>query len=216
MNSKSDAAPVLHGSTRGRVTAAVLVLHGGKVKSHAPATLWQLSSVRMWPFTWALRRALDETAVVQLQYRFRGWNGSEESPVQDARWALAQIRERYGDIPVTLVGHSMGGRTAAAVADAPSVVAVAALAPWWPTGNETKRMRAGQSLLVVHGSADRWTDPALSRDATESASTRGVGARYVSIDRAGHFMLRAPWKWSNLVRDFVVDQSPSTCATKTR
>ncbi|GGG12036.1 hypothetical protein GCM10007304_27510 [Rhodococcoides trifolii] len=196
--------------------AAVLVLHGGKVTSHDPATRWQLSSVRMWPFTWSLRRALTDTAVLQLQYRYRGWNGAEESPVRDARWALAQIRDRFGDVPVTLVGHSMGGRTAAAVADDPNVVAVVALAPWWPSGNETKAMRAEQSVLVVHGSADRWTDPALSKAATDAALVRGVRARYVSMKRAGHFMLRSPWTWSKLVRDFVVDQSPSTCATKTR
>jgi pimeloyl-ACP methyl ester carboxylesterase len=216
MNSKTDTVPVLHGSTRGPVTSAVLVLHGGKVKSHDRATPWQLSSVRMVPFTRSLRRALDDTAVLQLQYRYRGWNGAEESPVQDARWALTQIRDRYGDVPVTLLGHSMGGRTAAAVADDKSVVAIAALAPWWPSGDETKLMRPDQSLLVVHGTADRWTDPALSRAATETASTRGIAARYISMPRSGHFMLRAPWRWSNLVRDFVVDQSPSNCATKTR
>ncbi|SIS16485.1 Predicted esterase [Williamsia sterculiae] len=198
--------PILRaGSPPADPVFTVLVLHGGKVRSVAPTRSWQLSVLRMWPFTRALRRTFPQAAVYSLQYRLRGWNGADRSPVRDARWALEQIRERHGDIPVVLVGHSMGGRTAAAVADEPSVVGVMALAPWWPEGTETVTLRPGQRLRVAHGTADSWTDPKLSRRATDLAGHRGVDAEWIPMARAGHFMLMRPRRWTRQVLGFVAE-----------
>ena len=85
------------------------------------------------------RRQADGLAVVSLRHCMRGWNGDLRSPVADARWALDQFRERFGDVDVALVGHSMGGRTALAVADDPSVRSVVALAPWIEPGDASTR-----------------------------------------------------------------------------
>ncbi|GGB37873.1 hypothetical protein GCM10011489_27060 [Gordonia jinhuaensis] len=191
--------------------SAVLVLHGGKPDSHDPSRPWHLSRVRMLPFTWALRRALPESQVIAVHYRVRGWNGDEASPVVDTRAVIARVRQRHGDIPIALVGHSMGGRVAAAVADDPSVTTIVALAPWWQRTRhtsidepaDTDNIRPDQHVLVVHGSADTWTSPIFSREVTERLVTRGTDAEYISIPGGGHFMLDHPRRWVELTVAYV-------------
>src|SRR6185436_19053812 len=116
------------------VEAVALLLHGGRDKSHAATTASQLTVRRMRPFARNLEaeRRDHGLAVWLLRYRVRGWNGDEMSPLPDARWALDQVRARHGDVPVVLVGHSLGGRTALRVAGDASVRAIAALAPRLP------------------------------------------------------------------------------------
>lgn len=192
----------------GPVRCVVLVLHGGKVNSHARSRPWHLSGVRMWQFTWALRRAGRSTGIVvqQLQYRFRGWNGVERSPVRDARWALARIHRAYPDVQVVVVGHSMGGRTAAAIADDPWVTGLVALAPWWPDGNELGSLPKGRSVRVLHGTSDSWTDASLSRRETDAAARRGVDAQFVDMP-GGHFMIRKARMWVETTTDFVMNMA---------
>ncbi len=208
----ASIAPTLHGrigstGSAGSARPVVMLLHGGKVASHDPVRRWHLSYLRMVPLARMLRRAVGADAdVVLLRCRFRGWNGAERSPVADARWAIDEmLRGRDPGARVVLVGHSMGGRTAAAVADHPAVAGVVALAPWWPSGTETDTMAPRSRLLVVHGTRDRWTDATLSRAATTRAERRGVAARFVSMRGAGHFMLYCSWRWSRLTRDAVRD-----------
>jgi dienelactone hydrolase len=167
----------------------------------------------MWQFTWALRRAGRGKGIVvaQLQYRFRGWNGVERSPVQDARWALRQIHRDHPDVHVVVVGHSMGGRTATAVADDPLVSGVVALAPWWPDGGELDAVRTDQIVRVVHGDDDTWTDPVRARRETEAAAERGVDAEFVSMP-GGHFMIRLSRLWVQTTRNFVLDIARRTSA----
>ncbi|SNT32937.1 alpha/beta hydrolase family protein [Rhodococcoides kyotonense] len=188
------------------VTCVVLVLHGGKVTSIERSRPWHLSGLRMWQFTRDLRRAgrAEGIVVAQLQYRFRGWNGVERSPVQDARWALREIRRDHPDVHVVVVGHSMGGRTAAAVADDPSVSGIVALAPWWPDGGELDGTHTDQVVRVVHGDADTWTDPVRARREVVAAAGRGVDAEFVSMP-GGHFMLRRSRQWVRTTREFVMD-----------
>ena len=116
------------GETRG----VALVLHGGRADSFEAVRGRHLSPARMLPFARALtgRAARDGLAVWTLRNRYRGWNGKDMSPVQDARWALAHISREHPGVPVYLLGHSMGGLTALCVADHPQVEAVVALAPW--------------------------------------------------------------------------------------
>lgn len=189
---------------RGETIAVVLILYGGKAESREPSRPWHLSAIRMRPFARHIARRVrrDGVAVWTVRYRARGWNGAEAAPVADARWALEQIRTRHGDVPVVLVGHSMGGRTALRVADAPSVVGIVALAPWLPPGEP--RVRLGdRRLLVVHGTRDRWTDPRVSAAYVEAARAAGTPATWHPMNGHGHFMLRSPGAWKRLTSDFV-------------
>ena len=74
-------------------------------------SLWRMQVLRD-----ALRASAGSvTRCWLLRYARRGWNGgTTRSPVPDARWALDQVRAAYGDVPVVLVGHSMGGRASRA------------------------------------------------------------------------------------------------------
>ncbi|MEH6793735.1 MAG: alpha/beta fold hydrolase [Rhodococcus sp. (in: high G+C Gram-positive bacteria)] len=220
----NEPTPVLRTGRRVSEPAlVVLVLGGGKDVSRARSRPWHLAGLRMWPFTWMLRRVgrTRGISVQQLQYRFRGWNAPERSPVEDARWALNRIHAEHPDAHVVVVGHSMGGRTAAALIDDPSVAGVepaettrkiagvVALAPWWPEGVEADGFGPHHALLVVHGTADKWTDPRTSRRAAERAAARGASARYLSVP-GGHFMLRNPRLWSRATRDFVLGIAADT------
>ena len=184
-----------------------MVLPGGKVSSHRRSRLWHLSNLRMLPFTVALRRQGFEA--VQVRYRTRGWNGAEQSPVVDARQALNRIAASNPGATVVLLGHSMGGRVAAALlsdgfsgdglsgdglsGDA-AIAGVVALAPWWPAGTALE-LDQGTRLLVIHGTADRWTDPAASKSTVEMAQRSGADAEWIGVEGAGHFMLRRPRCW---------------------
>lgn len=188
---------------RGETRAVVLMLYGGKAESQELSQPWHLSAVRLRPFARQISRRTrrDGVAVWTLRYRVRGWNGAEASPVADARWALAEIRARHGDVPVVLVGHSMGGRTALRVADDPAVVGIVALAPWLPAGEP--RVRLGhRRLLVLHGTQDRWTDPKASQAYVEAARAEGVAATWRPLTD-GHFLLRHRGTWKRLTTDFV-------------
>lgn len=186
-----------------RTRAAVLVLHGGQQHSTAPVRNRNASWWRMLLVAKALRPAArrHDLAVHLLQHRVRGWNDDREpSPVPDARWALDRIREAYGDVPVVLVGHSMGGRTASRTADDPSVVGVVGLAPWLPAG-EPHRALAGRALHVLHGPQDRWTSAALSREFVERCRPIATETSWTPLPGAGHYMLRQVSAWNGFVED---------------
>jgi predicted alpha/beta-hydrolase family hydrolase len=187
----------------GQVRAIALVLHGGRANSHEPAAARQPAALRMVPFARSLERAGGSCglAVWSLGYRYRGWNGAEASPVPDARWALDLIRQRHGDPPVALVGHSMGGRTALRIADDPLVRSVAALAPWLPDGEPTGAV-AGRQVLIMHGTDDQTTDPRASLAYALHAPAERIAA--ISVLREGHAMLRRPGTWHRLTTGFVL------------
>ncbi len=188
----------------GPVRAVVLVLHGGGVEGRRPVPRRSLPYLRMVPFGRALRRA-DGVAVWLLRHRFSGWNAPHMHPVQDARWALAEIHRKHPDVPVVLVGHSMGGRTALYVADDPQVVAVCALAPWIEDGDPYEGL-AGRALLIAHGALDRVTDPKQSyRYAVRARQVTDRVARF-TVPRETHSMLFRFGLWTRLVTDFVLGE----------
>lgn len=189
------------GTTRG----VALVLHGGRSDSFEPVEARHLSPARMVPFARHLHRAGKDRglAVWILRNRVRGWNGDEMSPLKDARWALAKIREAHPGLPVYLLGHSMGGLTAICAADDPQVDAVVALAPWLDDATPATPL-AGRKLLVVHGDQDRWTSPAASLRFSRRAAREADVVQYVSLRGAGHFMFRRVRLWHTLATGFLM------------
>src|SRR5579875_2390195 len=99
---------------RGPVRGIAVVLHGGRSTSVAPVRPYQLAVVRMQPFAASLRRfgRPDGLLVARVRYTVRGWNGAQRSPVADVEQALDELTARFPDVPIALVGHSMGGRAA--------------------------------------------------------------------------------------------------------
>jgi alpha-beta hydrolase superfamily lysophospholipase len=198
------STPYLHVDQPPVTPAAIaLVLHGGRAKSTAAVRPWSLPAARMLPFVRALRHAgADQGLVVaRLRYQERGWNGPAQSPVPDARWAITELAARFPGLPLGLVGHSMGGRTAMYVADEPSVVSVVGLAPWIEPGDPIDALR-GRKVLIVHGDADRVTDPAASADFTSRMRPIANSAAYVSIAGGKHAMLARAGVWHELAADF--------------
>ncbi len=189
-------------SAPARATGATLVLHGGRAKSAEPTRAGQLAVRRMRPFARAVVEATSghDVAVLALRYRLRGWN-ADGSPLPDAAWALAEIRRRHGDVPVVLVGHSMGARTALRVAGDRNVSAVAALAPWVPEGEPVDQL-AGRSVLIVHGTLDTLTSPRASLAYAERARLVAAELMRVEMRRERHAMIVRPALWHRLVAGF--------------
>ena len=192
-------------AAQGEPRSVALVLPGGAANSLRPTRDRDLAGARMRPIAAALHRrgAARGIEVWTLRYAVRGWNGDQMSPVADARWALDEIRRRHGDVPVALVGHSMGGRLAMRVADDPSVVAVVALAPWLPDGESVAPL-VGRRALVVHGTLDRVTSAAASRRFAERARSAGATVDYVAMRGETHAMLMRAPVWHRLTTSYVV------------
>ncbi|WP_083958688.1 alpha/beta hydrolase [Herbidospora mongoliensis] len=195
---------------QGATRLVAVVLHGGRETSTAPTTAWQMSVLRMMPFAWALRSAGARRglAVWRVRYRLRGWNGPEASPVADAEQVLEQVRLAYGiDVPVVMIGHSMGGRTALRAAGHPNVRGVAALAPWLPKGEPVEQLR-DRRLLLAHGSDDRTTSPRATHYYAERAREITRDVRVVDVPGENHALLRNPGYWHDLSSDFVLSFLP--------
>ncbi|MDO7869097.1 alpha/beta hydrolase [Nocardioides jiangxiensis] len=186
--------------------AVALVLHGGAVRSTRAVDGRSAS----WQRARALQRALSPdlhaagVAVWLLRFRVRGWNDpARPSPLADARWALETVRREL-DLPVALLGHSMGARTAVHVADDPSVRGVVGLAPWLPQGEPVAALR-DRHLVVGHGRRDRITSFAQSRAYVERSRTVARSAEFHDLGDAGHYLLRASGRWNAFAAGSVLD-----------
>ncbi|WP_109510141.1 alpha/beta hydrolase [Nocardioides speluncae] len=180
----------------------VVVLHGGGSRRDNPmVSPAQLSVVRMVPIARRIARAGDgRLAVFRLLNTHRGWD-RDHTPVMDVRWALAQLRDRYPDVPCCLVGHSLGGRAALLAGGEPGVRGIVALNAWvYPTDDADLH---GRRVLLVHGTEDR------------VASLRNVGAMaqrlsavadvtFTTVDGGKHAMLRHGSQFEQLAADFAV------------
>lgn len=181
-----------------RARAIALVLHGGAEHGTDPLDGRSLS----WRRGRALARHVaaavtgDDVGVLLLRYRVRGWNaghGPVPSPVADARWALDEIARTH-DLPVAVLGHSMGARTGVAVADHPSVRGVVALAPWLPPDDPVAPL-TGKVLRAAHGRLDRITSARATR-AYVARAAEVADAEFTDMGAVGHYLLRRPSRWN--------------------
>lgn len=182
----------------GRARAMILVLHGGKPRSRQAIDGRSLS----WRRALWLQRDIAARAhgagvgVWSVRYRERGWNGGVDR-AGDARWALDELRSAHGDVPVVLLGHSMGARVAVHVADDPSVRGVVGLAPWWSAQDPVETL-AGRTLRAAHGRRDRITSFTETARYVERARSVADSAELVDMGRLGHYMLTGASRWHDV------------------
>lgn len=186
---------------RSGATAAVVVLHGGAAR---PGTTMvspaQLSVLRMIPVARRIATAGGRRlAVTRLLNSSRGWDASL-TPVDDALWAVEQLRQRLGDVPVALVGHSLGGRAALLAGAHPAVRSVVALNPWVQVSDDVDL--AGRRVLVVHGTEDRIASPQRSRALAQRLS-QGADVQFVEVPGGKHAMLAHARTFERAAADFV-------------
>ena len=192
-------------SAKGETRAVALILPGGSGDESGPGDRYRPSVLRMLPFGWSLQRAGHRRglSVALLRYRVAGWKSGAPGAAEDTRWALVQLHERFGPVPVVLVGHSMGGRTALATADGKTVLGVVALAPWIDAELRVGDL-AGRQIVLAHGDQDQVTSPEASRAFTARAQAAGFEVEFVSVPGDGHAMLKSFSTWQRLVRSRVL------------
>ncbi|MHA3702196.1 alpha/beta hydrolase [Jatrophihabitans sp. YIM 134969] len=191
----------------------VLVLHGGGNRGgQVMVSPTQLSVLRMVPIARRIARAgKGRLAVFRLLNSVRGWD-SRHTPVADVRWALGEVQARLGELPVGLVGHSLGGRAALLSGDSGPVRSVVALAPWlYDTDVQTGGLE-GRRVLIVHGDRDRIASPQASLAVAERLEST-TDVTYVRVEGGKHAMLRHGRTFTSLASDFTVDVLTGTGPT---
>ena len=186
-----------------RPAAVVLALHGGASRpGRAEVSPAQLSVLRMVPVAGRLARAgRGRLAVHRVLNSYRGW-ATEHTPIDDVAWALEVVRERYGDLPVGLVGHSLGGRAALLAGAHDQVRSVVALNAWvYPTDRADL---AGRRVLFGHGTDDRVADIARA-EAVARTVGRTTEVSFVRVDGGRHAMLRHGAEFERAAARFTVD-----------
>jgi pimeloyl-ACP methyl ester carboxylesterase len=170
-----------------RPTAAALILPGGFSNSrgrYLPVVDFALRTLARG------LAAADSLAVYLVRYRYRGWNGDNADSLQDTHEALDHVRRRHGDVPVALIGNSLGGRAAFRAAASPAVASVVGIAPWFPDGEPVAQL-AGRKVLIMHGDRDR-SDASAAKSLAYAQRARAVVpdlARF-EIAGGGHLLLR--------------------------
>ena len=198
--------PHLTRSASGRTPKGlVLMLHGGAEANLEPVNERSLPWVRSRVMMAQLGRSFHRAGldVWLLRYRVVGWNhghAEHPSPVQDARWALDEVRTAHDDLPVVLLGHSMGARTATTVADDPNVQGVVGVAPWFPPGHPVGAL-AGKHLVAAHGRADRVTNFGATREFVQRAGAVASSADFVDMGDLDHYMLKGLREWNQVARE---------------
>ena len=188
----------------GAPAAMVLVLHGGKDRSRAEVTgaACRGSAEPPWAAPSGGSCTTTRVGVRLLRYRSVGWNGDGADKIADALWALDRIDDEVGEVPVVLVGHSLGGRTACHAADHRLVLGVVALAPWLPP-DESVAALAGKQLHAAHGRRDRITSARDTRAYVERARAVASAASFTDMGDRGHYLLTGIRAWNGFAVDRV-------------
>lgn len=188
------------------VRGVVLLLHGGKPRGRDVVGDRSASWRRMAALQRSISPRTHDAGVATwlLRYRERGWNGTGTSATEDARWALEEVRRELGDLPVVLLGHSMGARTAVHVADDPAVVGVVGLAPWWDRSDPVSGL-AGRHLRAAHGRADKITSARMTQDYVRRSRPVAASADFEDMGRVGHYMLRDVAAWNDVATGASLD-----------
>lgn len=178
----------------------VLMLHGGAEHGHREVDHRSLAYRRTrWMFDSISGRLVDAgVQVALLRFSVKGWNAAHAAvppPVTDARRAVQHLRDGHPDLPVVLLGHSMGARTAVRAADEPGVVGVVGLAPWLPKDDPVAAL-AGKHLVAAHGSRDRITSARATAAFVRRAGTVAESARFVDMGGLGHYMFAGARRWN--------------------
>jgi pimeloyl-ACP methyl ester carboxylesterase len=186
------------------VRGAAVILPGGAARSRG----------RYWTFVDIGLRALAQQlaergepgglAVYLLRYRHRGWNGDRADTLVDTRWAVAQVERAHGDVPVALIGNSLGGRAAFWAAADPRVASVVGIAPWLPPGDPVEQL-AGRKVLIIHGDRDRGSAGAR-RSLAYAVRARAVVPDLARFEAVGdnHYLLRRYADCWALTTEFVL------------
>ena len=189
----------------GPLRGIAVFCHGGTATSVEPPREFALSLVRMRAVEQHVRRAAGRRGIATalVRYRVAGWNGAAADAFADVRWTVEHLRAEHGaDVPIVLVGHSMGGRAALRAGGDPQVVAVCALAPWTPPGEPVAHLRE-RTVTILHGRNDRWVPAKLSADWALRARDAGVRVARFTVP-GGHSMIRGAERWHRFVLDSVL------------
>lgn len=185
----------------------VLLLPDGEADSHRRPS--PLSYALQLPLARTLARAGQEDGLAAhvVRYSCRGWNATDAQLAADARWAVDEVVRRYGDVPVCLVGHGMGGRAALRAGGHAAVGSVLAMAPWLPEDArdepEPVKHLLGRHVLLVHGTNDARTDPELSFRLAERAKKANRDTCRFEVHSDGHGLRQHRAEVAALVTDFV-------------
>ncbi|MDT9683182.1 alpha/beta hydrolase [Streptomyces sp. TRM76323] len=191
------------------VGGVVLLLPDGAPESTRRAS--PLHRAALLPLARRLARAgRDEGLVAHVvRYGGRGWNGADARLAVDARWAVAEVVRRHGDVPVCLVGHGMGGRAALRAAGHAAVASVLALAPWLPEDDvaaepEPVRHLVGRQVMIVHGTTDAAAHPDLSYRLAVRAKKANRSTCRFEVHSDGHALRQHHDEVLALAADFVL------------
>ncbi|MFF9506262.1 alpha/beta hydrolase family protein [Streptomyces sp. NPDC014724] len=189
------------------VSGVVLLLPDGEADSHRRPS--PLSYALQLPLARTLARAGQEDGLAAhvVRYGCRGWNATDAQLAADARWAVDEVVRRYGDVPVCLVGHGMGGRAALRAGGHAAVGSVLAMAPWLPEDArdepEPVKHLLGRHVLLVHGTNDARTDPELSFRLAERAKKANRDTCRFEVHSDGHGLRQHRAEVAALATDFV-------------
>lgn len=198
------ASPLLSMPRAKNPQALALFIHGGDVTGYLAMRRGDPAYLRMIPFARDVeRRSEGHVGAAVLRLAVRGWNEPDKPAVEDARWALRELRRRHPGLPIAVVGHSMGGRVVLELAATEELAAIVALAPW-ASDEYPAELFTGTPLLGVHGRHDTVTDPEATRDLIERVVATGGDARFLSLP-GWHAMLWRPMRWHRASSAFLID-----------
>ncbi|MFL6106227.1 MAG: alpha/beta hydrolase [Marmoricola sp.] len=199
-----STAKLVEVQSSSHVEGIVVLVHGGASRrGQAMVSPTQLSVLRMIPLARRIARSgKGRLAVYRLLNTYRGWDTSH-TPVDDVAWAVGEVARRHGaDVPVCLVGHSLGGRAAILAANLPAVRSVVALAAFvYPADTDRSGLRDRQ-VLFVHGLRDRIAPAGRARQLAQRMS-RDNRVGFIALRRGKHAMLAQHVAFESAADDFV-------------